>query len=123
MRIFILLFGLFIVVADGALVLKPDSVMNLILRYSGSLLMHVLAAGVRIVLGIVLLLYADQSRFPLTLEVLGWISLAAGLVLAVLPPARFQALIRWAFDRFGPFTRAAAMLAVLFGAFLIYAVI
>jgi len=81
-----------------------------------------MAAGIRIAIGIVLILYAAQSRFPLALEIIGWIAIAAGVALALMPPAKFRQLINWAFERFGKYTRAAAFFAVLFGAFLIYAV-
>ena len=76
-----------------------------------------------IAIGIALVLYAGQSQFPLTLQILGWIAIAAGVILALVPQAKFEQLIKWAFDRFRKYTRAAALIAVLFGAFLIYAVV
>jgi hypothetical protein len=123
MQILIILFGLLIIAMAGWMAVKPETFTAFLLRHAGSLWMHLLAAGVRIVMGIALILYADWSRFPLALEILGWIAVTAGVVLGFTPPSRFESLVRWAFNRLGKYARAAAVLAVLFGGFLIYAVL
>lgn len=123
MGIVIILFGLFIVAASFYLVLRPNEFSDLMLRHAGDRWLHVLAAAARIGLGIVLILHAPATRFPLTLTVLGWIALVAGIILVLMPPSVFHKLIRWVFDRLGSYARAAGVLAFLFGAFLIYAVV
>ena len=70
-----------------------------------------------------LILYAPASRFPQALLLIGWIAVVAGVILALFPPAKFQSLIRWAFDRFSRYTRMAALAAVIFCLFLIYAAV
>ena len=122
MKLAIVLFALLVCVMAAALALRPRVFMDFILRHADALWLHLLAAGVRIALGIVLIMYAPESRFPLTLQILGWIALLAGITLAVLPPARFKQLMHWAFGKFGRYTRMAAVAALLFGIFLIYAV-
>ena len=122
MKWFIIAFGGFIAVMAGAMAIRPAAFMDYMLKHAGDMWFHVLAAGMRIVLGIVLILYAPESRFPLVLQILGWIALVAGIVLAVLPPSRFKQLMGWVVEKFRGFVRIAAMAAILFGAFLIYAV-
>ncbi len=122
MKILILLLAGAITLTAVWLMVKPESLTRFLVRNAGRIWFHVLAVGVRIVLGVLLLLYADQSRFPLVLTVLGWIAIAAGVGLALIPPARFRRLVEWAFERFGAYTRLAAAGAVAFGLFLFYAV-
>ncbi len=123
MNIIIILFGLLIIVMAGIMAVRPKLFADTMLQYFGSVWLHVLAAAVRIAMGIALVLYADQSRFPLALHIIGWLAIAAGVIIALLPHAKFTRLFLWFFEKFAPYTRIAAIVAVLFGGFLIYAVI
>lgn len=122
MQVLIILFSLLIILMAGALLFKSKEMTEFLLKNSGRNWMQVVAAAVRIVIGILLVLYAPQSRFPLALQVIGWLAVAAGVVIALIPPSKFQRMIHWVFERFGRYTRWAALGAVLFGGFLIYAV-
>jgi hypothetical protein len=122
-KLLIIAFSLFIFVMAGMLALRPGLVTEFLLRHAAKTWMHVMAAAIRVIMGVALILYAPQSRFPLTLQVIGWIAVAAGVILALIPPAKFQQLINWAVDRFGRYTRMAGLAAVIFAMFLIYAVL
>ena len=123
MKIFIILLGIFIFIMAGAMTLRPKLFIDTMLRYAETAWMQILAAAVRIAIGVVLVLYAGQTHFPLTLQIIGWIAIAAGVIIALMPAAKFIQLVNWALGRFSRYTRIAALFAVLFGAFLIYAVI
>jgi len=122
MKILIILFGLLIIVMAGALMFQPKQLAGFLLKNSGERWLQVLAVAVRIVMGVTLILYAAASRYPLAFQIIGWIAVVAGVVLAVIPPARFKKMIHWAFSKFGRYTRIAALFAVILGAFLIHAV-
>jgi hypothetical protein len=123
LKILLLLLSLLIFFLGLALVIRPRDSAQLLIDQADNRLMQVLAVGVRLVLGGALILYASESRFPHILEILGWIALLAGVVLAFVPPSRFARLIRWAFDLLGGYMRLAGLAALAFAAFLIYAVI
>ena len=123
MKILLVLLSLLIFLLGLALVIRPKASAQLLIDQAENRLIHVLAVGIRLVLGGALVLYAAQSRFPHVLEILGWIALVAGVVLAFVPPSRFARLIRWAFDLLGGYMRLAGVAALAFAAFLIYAVI
>jgi hypothetical protein len=123
MRTFIILFSAFIIAMAGAMALRPKQFTDALLRHARATWLHVLAAGTRIAIGLALVLYAEQSGFPRTLTILGWFAIAAGAMLALVPPSKFERLIRWSLERFGKFNRVAALFAVIFGGFLIYAVL
>jgi hypothetical protein len=122
MKLIILLFGL-VIAATGMLMLwKPAAMADFLRRHAGSTHLHQAAIGVRLVLGIVLIGYADQSRFPLLLGILGGLSIAAAVVIAVLPGHKFEQLVRWAIERFEGYMRPASIVVVVFGLILITAV-
>lgn len=123
MKIFIIIFGIFIIVMAGFMLLRPKDFTSVLVRHAETAWMHILASVVRLVFGLVLVLYAAQSNFPLTLHILGWIGIVAGVTVALIPHAKFTRLVKWAFERFAPYTRFAALFAALFGGFLIYSVL
>ncbi|NNC96563.1 MAG: hypothetical protein HKN88_00665 [Gammaproteobacteria bacterium] len=108
----------------GLLILvKPGIVLTLANRYSNSLALFVSAIGVRLVIGIALLMYAEQSRYPVTLTVLGWLFLAGAIAIAIMGRDRLRRLIEWIAKIMAPYVRIAGILAVCFGGFIAYAVL
>lgn len=79
------------------------------------------AIGVRLVFGIVLLLGAADSRFPTLLYVLAGIAIVSAVVLAFLGADRTAGLVYWWFSQPSIVIRVWLLAAVLFGAFLVYA--
>lgn len=79
------------------------------------------AATIRIALGIVLLLAAPSCRFTIALYVLGVVPLFSGLLLPMLGKVRFAALVGWWLALSDTTIRAAMILAVVLGTFLILA--
>ena len=80
------------------------------------------AAGIRAVLGIVLLLAAPTSRFPVVFRVIGALALAGGLLLPFAPIDLWGEFIRWwIVDQYTLFRVALGIAATLFGAFIVYA--
>ncbi len=78
-------------------------------------------AVVRVAIGLLLIRVAPASRTPRTLRVLGVIVVVAGL-LTPLIGARARAILDW-WAALGPaYLRLPAVIALAFGAFVIYAV-
>jgi hypothetical protein len=109
--------------AGLVILVNPSFVLVPISRYSDSLFLFVSAIGVRFVTGIVLLLYAAQTKFPLALTILGWFFLGAALAIAVMGRDRLKRLIEWLVNFMAPYARIAGFLAVCFGGFLAYALV
>jgi len=80
------------------------------------------SAGIRVVVGIVLLIAAPASRFPTTLRVFGAIALVAGLFLLFLPIEVWGPYLQWwTVDHLTLFRTIFAIAAPLLGAFFAYA--
>ena len=123
MQYLIVLFGVAIVAVGLVVLVRPSPFVDYLRRYSMTTSMQVLAVAVRIVLGLALILHADQSKFPLVLEIIGWLSLAAAVTVAVIPHAQFKRLVFWVLDRFADYVWIGAIAATGFGLFLVYAVL
>lgn len=123
MNYIVLLFGTLIALGGAVLLVRPDTISRLIAKHADSMGLHLSAIIARVILGVVLIIAAPESRFPVTLQVLGWLSIAAALVLGVIGRARLQSLIQWALGLTPRFKRPAGILAVFFGGFLVYAVL
>ena len=123
MNYIILLFGAAILVSGIIIVINPESIFGLMRRKSDALSLHILAVVVRIVLGILLVYYAPETKYPTVILILGWLSIAAAITLTVIGRTNFIRLISWALRFSNPFGRVGGLFAILFGGFLIYAVV
>ena len=81
-----------------------------------------LAIVIRVVLGLLLLATASESRFPQTFRVLGWISLIAAVISPLIGIARLRRFVKWWADKPSAFIRTWSLTALGFGAFLVYAI-
>jgi hypothetical protein len=80
-------------------------------------------AAARIFFGAVLFFVAPASRMPGTLRVIGAVIVVAGLVTPLFGVERMQAIVVWLSGQNPSLMRATLSVAVVFGLFIIYAVI
>lgn len=121
MIILIIIFASFILLAGVAMMVNPAYFARLLADSAYRVELHVLAVVIRLLLGGLLVYCAAASRFPLVIHVLGWVSVVAALVLAVIGRQRFIALMNWVLQWVLKFGRVAGLIAAALGAFLIYA--
>lgn len=121
MTISIIIFGSLILVAGVLLLRSPEIVFGFIRDNIENTAIHVVAVVVRLIFGILLITQSSLSRFPLGIEVLGWVFVVAGFSLAVIGRNRFRKLVSWVLRNLKPFGRLAGVIAIAFGGFLVYA--
>ena len=117
----VIVFGVLITLAGLYMAARPAKFIDRIESLGDRTWVYAAAIGVRAVLGLILVQQAMNSKFPLIIEILGWISLAAAALLAMLGRRRFTRLMLWITARARPFAPVGGLLAVLFGAFLVFA--
>jgi hypothetical protein len=122
MQYMIITFGAVIAMAGLVMVIAPQMLLGMLQKNASKSLLFAFAVIVRLVLGALLIAYASKSAFPLTLQFLGWIAVAAAVAMLVAGRERLGRLIGWVISVASHYARPAGILAVLFGAFLIYAV-
>lgn len=121
MTVAIILFGALTLLVGIVIIIDPEFVFGFFRNYMDKPVVHILAVVIRLILGAFLIHQSTISRFPLIIEILGWISIIAAVVLAVMGRLNFIRLMSWALSFSKPLGRVGGIIAMAFGAFLIYA--
>ena len=102
-----------------------DASIGILRRYADSLRFQLFFIGLTTLFGTALLLYAENSRFPVFLIVVGAILLSEAVLIAVIGRSNFRALINWAIDLFEnpAWWYGRCIVGAAFMSFLLYAVI
>lgn len=119
----ILGFGILILLSGLLILINPNVVFHLLRDNLESLSLYAIAITVRLVLGIVLIAYATVSKFPIIFQILGWLLIIAAVFLGVMGRSRFQQVLIWVTGIKPVYARFTGILAMLFGGFLIYAIV
>jgi hypothetical protein len=81
------------------------------------------AVGVRLLLGLALILAAPESKFPFIFNIIGVFAIVAAIVIPFVGRARIVGMIAW-FERSPPvMIRGWLLFGFAFGAFLVYGVL
>ena len=121
MSLLIIVIGALILAASLSLIIRPALVIGVMESSGEKTWLYVLAIGVRLVLGWLLIQHAAVSKFPAVITVLGWIALIAAFFILVIGHTRFVRLVQWVTGWVKPWARFGGFFGAVFGAFLIYA--
>lgn len=117
----IITFGMMTLLAGVIIVVNPEIIFGVIRNNLEKVSLQILAIGIRVVLGILLIQYASLSKFPTVIEIIGWLSIAAAVTFSLIGRRRFLSLMTWALSLLKPYARVGGLIAMAFGGFLIYA--
>ena len=121
MSVVIIIFGALTLLAGIVIIINPEIIFGFLKEHLEKLELQILAIVVRLVLGTFLIYLPDISRFPLVIEVIGWLSIISALFFAVIGRNKFQKIMSWALSFQKPYGRVGGFIAVCFGGFLVYA--
>lgn len=121
MTLLVISFGILIALTGTVLLIKPQLIFGLLEDRIERIELQLAAVSVRFILGALLIYLADLSNFPRAIEILGWLSLTAAILLALIGRQGFIALMRWALGLVDSVGRLGGAIALPFGTFLIYA--
>jgi hypothetical protein len=116
------LFGVFMVLVGAWGFLAPSRLTELIQRFATKSGLFV-AVALRLLLAVVLWFAAPQSRAPLLLQVLAVLAVLAAVTLPFVGVDRYKALIDWWMRLSTMNQRLWSLLAVLFGATILWALL
>jgi hypothetical protein len=123
MSILIIIFGALTLLAGMVIIANPEAIFGLLEKHIEKSWLQVVAVAVRLLLGILLIYLSSVSKYPIAIEIIGWLSIVAASVIALMGSGNFNRLIAWALNLTRPIGRIGGVLAVIFGAFLMYAFI
>jgi hypothetical protein len=116
-----LLCALVTMVIGAAGIVSPGTLTTIRRLYFATPAGLYVAVGIRIAMGLVLILSARASRAPATLRTLGAVVCMQGLAAALLGPERARAVLEWEAAQTA-LLRAGAVVALAAGAFIAFAV-
>ncbi len=111
--------GLIVMVMSVLAMLAPQSFVAVISRWTA--VRFSVTIGIRLLLGIVFLIGASQTRFPAFISIVGIIIIAVAFVLFFLGRTKVDAMIQWWLRRTSTFMRLWALVGVILGALILYA--
>ena len=109
--------------AFGALGIASPSRLLGVVRYFQTPMGLYFAAGIRVLLGVALLFAAPTSRAPGLIFILGVAIIVIGVITPFFGLERFRRLLDWWSAQGSAFIRGWAVLALVFGLSLAYAVV
>jgi len=121
MSVVIIIFGVLTLLAGLVIIVNPEIVFGYLKRHLEKLELQISAIVVRLVLGALLIYLTDVSKFPIVIEVLGWLAIIAAITFSVIGRNNFKRLMSWAMSFQKPYGRVGGFIAVCFGGFLVYA--
>ena len=123
MTVAIIIFAVLTLFTGIVIVLNPQFIFGFLNNKLDNLVLHIMAVVVRLILGILFINQAGASKFPLAIEIIGWLSIVAAILFTAIGHKNFKRLITWALSLSKPFARMGGAIAICFGTFLLYAFI
>ena len=122
MTLLVLLVGIFILGTCLAFFVSPSLVEELIVWLGRQRNLYGVVA-LRLLFGLLLVAGASQTHYPVAIEVLGYLFIAAGVLLAVLPPARVRSITEYFLNRSHAVVRSWVLLPMVLGIFIVLSVL
>jgi len=118
----VLIFSALTFLAGIAITIKPKTIFRFLDGYSELFVMHVMAVILRLIIAVALISCSAQSKFSITLQIIGWLSLVAAIILALIGRQRFKALINWVVSIAPLYHHLGGFVTMVLGGFLFFAV-
>ena len=83
-------------------------------------MLYISTIVIRFVLGIALIIAAKESKYPVVIKIIGYVAIAAALVLIIIGHNGFQVLLS-SLIPFKPYAPVSGLVGIAAGGFLIYA--
>ncbi|WDE09399.1 hypothetical protein [Thalassomonas haliotis] len=114
-------FFLVILLAGFVIVFKADLLFQYLEKHAADPALHLLAVAFRLILGLLLLLVAENSKFPLVVALIGYLAIIAAVILLLIGRQKFSRLILGFLPEAKKWHPLGGLLATFFAVFLFYA--
>lgn len=118
---FIIVFGMLTCLAGIVILFNPEIVFAYLRKNTDKIGLHLAAVVLRLMLGVLLVNQSAASKYPLIIEIIGWLSIVAAICFAVIGRDKFIRLMGWALSQVKTLGRVGGVIATGFGIFLMYA--
>lgn len=114
-------FGILIVLVGLVAVVRPTHLLRLARKVTVGTWLRYIAFLIRAPIGVILILVAPSTGFPLTIKVIGTLLIVSGVAVLLVGNAVIERLLNWALELGPSAIVVGGLVGILFGAFLIYA--
>lgn len=113
--------GILFILIGLSFLFAPTFVLDWLEANNSSTAVYASAIIARLVLGGLLVLAAKDSRFPILIQIFGYLLIVVALVFVVIGQQSFQQLITSIIPAVKPYARFTGLLVITFGGFFVYA--
>ena len=121
MKSIIKLFGMLMLLAGVSLLIDSELIVGWIEDNMENTLIYISAIVARLVLGIIFLVAAKESKYPVSIRIFGYLFILAAIIFVFIGQENFQHFITSLIPGVKPFAPVSGLLSIVFGSFLIYA--
>ena len=121
MKLIIKLFGILMLLSGISLLIKPEIIFGWIENNMENTSLYIFAIVVRLVLGILFIVAARESKYPGVIKFFGYLFIIAAIILIFLGQESFHDFITSVIPDVRPVAPVAGLLSIAFGGCLIYA--
>lgn len=114
-------FGALMALLSVVMVANPGYWSRAIVKFSKASYFHPFEILSRLIFGIILINFADQTLHPTLISVVGYILVIVGIGLSFTPPSRHRQFAVWSAQKFRKVFRPAGAVSFAFGIFIVYA--
>lgn len=120
MKLFIQLFGGIAILIGIFIIISPETILGWMEENKDNTALYISAIAARLILGIIFILAAKESKFPVVIKILGFLFIVAAVVFVIMGQENFQNLLTTIMTELKPYSSISGVLSVVFGGFLIY---
>lgn len=121
MKLLVKLFGVLAVIAGLLVVVSPDTIFNFINDNRESTSLYAFAIVIRLAIGILFILAAKRSKFPLVFRILGFLFIITAVTFVIMGQSMFQEILTSLVPKFKPYSMVAGLVSICLGGLLVYA--
>ena len=122
-QIIIFLFGIAICIVCALGIYAPSRLIQAVIKNWNKTWGIYAAVIVRILLGVLLIIAAPETRFPVVFKTLGWLSIIAAIVIPFIGRTRLNRFMNWFTNLSPTLVRLWLLFGIVFGGFLIFSII
>ncbi|MBT8263773.1 MAG: hypothetical protein KJN75_00410 [Muriicola sp.] len=121
MKYFFILIGTLLILAGLFLLIDPEILFGFLEENTDNTTIYIIAIVFRLLLGVLFVGYASQSKFPRIIKFIGGIAILAAILFVFIGQEGFQDVLAWVLHGFRSFGRIAGLVVIAFGGFIIHA--
>ena len=121
MKLIVKLFGLLMLLTGISLLINPEIIIGWIEENMENTSLYIFAIVVRLVLGILFIAAAKESKYPGVIKFLGYLFIMAAIIFIFIGHESFQDFLSSLIPDIKPYAHLSGLFVMAFGGFLIYA--